>query len=106
MPPAPLAIDGNRLVRQDTREPVKIRGINWFGFNVAREMVDGLGHGGSNAQTDFATIVYQLKYVSCSCLSLPMPGHALGQCLLSLYSGTCVRRVAPQHCAGPGGSSC
>ena len=48
-------------MRQDTRETVKIRGINWFGFNVARNMVDGLGHGGSNAETDFGTIAYELK---------------------------------------------
>jgi hypothetical protein len=30
----------------------------------ARQMVDGLGHGGSDAETDFVTIVYQLRCVS------------------------------------------
>jgi hypothetical protein len=61
VPPPPLAIDGNRIVRQDTWEKVKLRGINWFGFNVARTAVDGLGMGDSDVVGDFETIVYQLK---------------------------------------------
>lgn len=60
-PPAPLAIQGNSIVRQDTRQQEKIRGINWFGFNVGRTSVDGLGVGGSDVSGDFSTIVYQLK---------------------------------------------
>lgn len=60
-PPPPLKIDGNRLVRQDNWEQVKLRGINWFGFNVARTAVDGLGMGDSDVVGDFETIVYQLK---------------------------------------------
>jgi hypothetical protein len=61
VPPPPLKIDGNRLVRQDNWEQVKLRGINWFGFNVARTAVDGLGMGDSDVVGDFETIVYQLK---------------------------------------------
>jgi hypothetical protein len=56
-----LDIEGNSIVRQDTHQQVRIRGINWFGFNVGRTSVDGLGVGGSDASGDFSTIVYQLK---------------------------------------------
>lgn len=37
-------------------------------FLQARQMVDGLNYGGADAQTDFATIVYQLRQVCISWL--------------------------------------
>jgi hypothetical protein len=61
MPPPPLALDGNRIIRQDTREAFRLHGINWFGFNIARTSVDGLAQSDADGTADFATIVYQLR---------------------------------------------
>jgi hypothetical protein len=63
VPPSPLAVDGNRLVSQDTGEEVTLRGLNWFGFNVNRTAVDGLSQSDADTTADFATIVYQLRLV-------------------------------------------
>jgi hypothetical protein len=69
-----------------------------FRYNVARQMVDGLGHGGSDAETDFATIAYELR---CKAAAV----HPDQSCLLSadetIYTSTmtclpCFLTVA--HC--------
>jgi hypothetical protein len=50
----------------------------------ARQMVDGLGHGGADAQTDFATIVYQLRCArmddSFSCQTIRTKQHSVHCC--------------------------
>lgn len=45
----------------------------------ARQMVDGLGHGGSNAETDFGTIVYQLRLLGYNTVRLPFRYRDLDQ---------------------------
>ncbi|WIA18743.1 hypothetical protein OEZ85_003433 [Tetradesmus obliquus] len=70
-PPKPLEIRGSQIVAAGTDEQVQLRGINWFGYNVARQMVDGLNYGGADAQTDFATIVYQLRMLGFNIIRLP-----------------------------------
>jgi hypothetical protein len=42
---AKIRIRGNKVVDERGRE-VKMHGINWFGFNNAQTMVDGLWAGG------------------------------------------------------------
>jgi hypothetical protein len=44
-------------------------------------MVDGLNYGGADAQTDFATITYQLRYVCTPCLAAGC-GCQAGMCFL------------------------
>jgi Cellulase (glycosyl hydrolase family 5) len=70
-PPMPLDVQGSRIVNAATREPVRLHGINWFGFNVAMGMVDGLWAGGSDANTDFSTIAYQLSMLGYNAVRLP-----------------------------------
>jgi hypothetical protein len=38
-----------------------LKGLNWFGYNVQRMMVDGINHGGYDVQADFNAIVYQIR---------------------------------------------
>lgn len=70
-PAPPLDAQGAKIVNALTREPVAIRGINWFGFNVPMGMVDGLWAGGSDGTTDFSTIAYELKMLGYNAVRLP-----------------------------------
>lgn len=70
-PPPPLSISGNRLVNANNGQPVAIRGLNWFGFNVGMGMVDGLWAGGTEAATDFALIAYQIRLLGYNAVRLP-----------------------------------
>jgi hypothetical protein len=107
MPPPPLATDGgNRIVRVDNWAPVTVKGLNWFGFNVARSMVGGLGQGGSSAATDFGTIVYQLKCVCALCWWRRCV--CAGSAVWPACCSTCVLRVlhALAGCWGSTPSGC
>eukprot|EP00882_Tetradesmus_deserticola_P019764 GHRQ01021302.1.p1 GENE.GHRQ01021302.1~~GHRQ01021302.1.p1 ORF type:complete len:501 (+),score=125.39 GHRQ01021302.1:274-1776(+) len=78
--PAP-ALDtlGPQLINLATRGKVQIRGLNWFGFNVDMGMVDGLWAGGSDATTDFSTIVYELRQLGYNAVRLPFAHNFLAK---------------------------
>lgn len=40
---------------------LRLRGINWFGFNNAQTMVDGLWAGKTSLTNDFSTVVYRMQ---------------------------------------------
>lgn len=88
-PPPPLEIRGNRIVASTTGNDVRLQGVNWFGYNVARQMVDGIGHGGSNAETDFATIVYQLRLLGYNTVRIPFRWRDLDQTQPKDYTVKC-----------------
>jgi aryl-phospho-beta-D-glucosidase BglC (GH1 family) len=67
---SPLTIrDGKLQTYQGTE--VKLKGVNWFGFNNAQTMVDGLWAGGTNAACDFGTILFQLRLLGFNAIRLP-----------------------------------
>jgi hypothetical protein len=78
-PAAILDIQGPRLINSVTKETVDIRGLNWFGFNVDMGMVDGLWAGGSDAATDFSTIVYQIRQLGYNAVRLPFAHNFLAK---------------------------
>lgn len=70
-PPARLKLLDGKIVNAMTREPVAIKGVNWFGFNNNQGAVDGLWAGGTDAATDFLQIVHQLKLLGFNAVRLP-----------------------------------
>lgn len=68
-PLPPIEIRGNKLIAGG--KEIKIRGINWFGFNNKQTMVDGLWAGKSAFATDFNIIVYKLKLLGFNAIRLP-----------------------------------
>lgn len=51
--------------------PGAIAGFGRFGFNNGQTAPDGLWAGGTAANTDFATIVYQLRLLGFNGIRLP-----------------------------------
>jgi hypothetical protein len=51
----------DQFVRVDDGRPVQMAGVNWFGFNNGMTWLNGLWAGGKSANSDFATIAYQLQ---------------------------------------------
>uniref|UniRef100_A0A383VFK3 Glycoside hydrolase family 5 domain-containing protein n=1 Tax=Tetradesmus obliquus TaxID=3088 RepID=A0A383VFK3_TETOB len=78
-PAAILDTQGAKLINQNTKEAIQIRGLNWFGFNVDMGMVDGLWAGGSDATTDFSTIVYQIRQLGYNAVRLPFAHRFLAK---------------------------
>uniref|UniRef100_A0A383W3T8 Glycoside hydrolase family 5 domain-containing protein n=1 Tax=Tetradesmus obliquus TaxID=3088 RepID=A0A383W3T8_TETOB len=74
-PAAALKLQGNKLVTAAGGKEVQIHGINWFGFNNGKTMVDGLDGENTISHTwqsgDFATIVYQLRLLGFNAVRLP-----------------------------------
>eukprot|EP00775_Hariotina_reticulata_P012217 gene12217-12355_t len=58
-------------------------------YNVARQMVDGLGHGGSDAETDFSTIAYELRQLGYNTVRLPFRYRDLDYPYPKDYSVSC-----------------
>eukprot|EP00882_Tetradesmus_deserticola_P020519 GHRQ01022168.1.p1 GENE.GHRQ01022168.1~~GHRQ01022168.1.p1 ORF type:complete len:446 (+),score=144.07 GHRQ01022168.1:920-2257(+) len=73
-PAAALKLQGDKLVTAAGKE-VQIHGVNWFGFNNGKTMVDGLDGENTVSHTwqsgDFATIVYQLRLLGFNAVRLP-----------------------------------
>ncbi|KAI8468681.1 MAG: glycoside hydrolase superfamily [Monoraphidium minutum] len=61
----------NRIIDEVTGQPVTIRGVNWFGFNVGMGAVDGLWAGGTDQATDFLEMVRQIRVLGFNAVRLP-----------------------------------
>uniref|UniRef100_A0A383VWA1 Glycoside hydrolase family 5 domain-containing protein n=1 Tax=Tetradesmus obliquus TaxID=3088 RepID=A0A383VWA1_TETOB len=71
-PPPALRISKAKLVTADNGTEVTLHGVNWFGFNNGKTMVDGLDAGnGTWLAADFATIVYRMKLLGFNAVRLP-----------------------------------
>ncbi|KAF8057110.1 PRY3 [Scenedesmus sp. PABB004] len=67
---AKLSVRGNQLL--DNGQPIKfLHGINWFGFNNAQTMVDGLWAGQTSLTKDFSTQVYRQMLLGFNAVRLP-----------------------------------
>ncbi|KAK9833321.1 hypothetical protein WJX81_006148 [Elliptochloris bilobata] len=69
-PPAIARAADGRLLTAEGKE-VRIRAVNWFGFNNGQTMVDGLYAGNFTQVGDFATIVYRLQLLGFNGVRLP-----------------------------------
>lgn len=67
---AKMYVKGNQLVG-DQGQPLQLHGINWFGFNNAQTMVDGLWAGDSSLTKDFSTQVYRMQLLGFNAVRLP-----------------------------------
>jgi aryl-phospho-beta-D-glucosidase BglC (GH1 family) len=52
--------------------PVKLHGINWFGFETGATFVDGLWQGPSSLTLDFINSVRRIKLLGFNTIRLPM----------------------------------
>jgi hypothetical protein len=68
VPPPALEIDKDGVSFKDG---IKLKGVNWFGFNNQQTMVDGLWIGGFAAATDFSTIMLRIKLLGFNTIRLP-----------------------------------
>lgn len=64
-----LTVSGNQVL-EDGR-PIKMHGINYFGFNNAQTMVDGLWAGQTSLTKDFSTQVYRQQLLGFNAVRLP-----------------------------------
>ncbi|KAI8476670.1 MAG: glycoside hydrolase superfamily [Monoraphidium minutum] len=65
-----ISVRGSRLVNEKG-EPLKLHGVNWFGFNNAQTMVDGLWAGDTSLTKDFSTQVYRMQLLGFNAVRLP-----------------------------------
>ena len=72
-----MHVSGTKLV-DSSGNTVDIKGINWFGFNVGQQIVDGLWAGGADHATDFAKIVWQLPALGFNAVRLPFRWKDMG----------------------------
>lgn len=64
-----LSIRGNQVLEDG--KPITMHGINYFGFNNAQTMVDGLWAGKTSLTKDFSTQVYRQQLLGFNAVRLP-----------------------------------
>lgn len=52
--------------------PIRLHGINWFGFETGATFVDGLYQGPSSATLDFINVLRRIKLLGFNTIRLPM----------------------------------
>eukprot|EP00775_Hariotina_reticulata_P010875 gene10875-11029_t len=94
VPPPPLRAQGAQLATVDGKQ-VLIHGVNWFGFNNGKTMVDGLDaeQRASWQGGDFATIVFTLRLLGFNAVRLPFKFTDLFNLRPQTYSKPCPSQV-------------
>ena len=66
----PLSVSNGQLFGTDGR-PVTFKGINWFGFETANTLVDGLWQGPTALTQDLQTVAYRISLLGFNAIRLP-----------------------------------
>ena len=54
------------------KTPIRLNGVNWFGFEIGATFVDGLWQGPTSLTLDFITILRRIKLLGFNTIRLPM----------------------------------
>ncbi|KAK9836719.1 hypothetical protein WJX74_006621 [Apatococcus lobatus] len=66
----PLSTDSGKIIGNDGNE-LRLHGVNYFGFDDANTMFDGLWGGSDSLAQDWATIVYRIQLLGFNAVRIP-----------------------------------
>ncbi|CAL5222763.1 g5175 [Coccomyxa viridis] len=91
----PLSVSNGQLFGTDGR-PVTFKGINWFGFETANTLVDGLWQGPTALTQDFGTVAYRIQLLGFNAIRLPFSFQVLLNTSPISFTASCTPVTATQ----------
>ncbi|KAK9838511.1 hypothetical protein WJX81_004175 [Elliptochloris bilobata] len=95
----------NGVIYDPNGAPLVVKGVNWFGFDVATTMVDGLWAGSTSLTKDFPTVVWRLQLLGFNTIRLPFSFQSLFRMSPVSFTGSCTNQFADsvKYDVGPPG---
>ncbi|KAK9865225.1 hypothetical protein WJX84_012206 [Apatococcus fuscideae] len=87
----PLSTDSGKIIGNDGNE-LRLHGVNYFGFDDANTMFDGLWGGSDSLAQDWATIVYRIQLLGFNAVRIPFSFKDL-QASPKSFSQSCTQGV-------------
>ncbi|EIE25045.1 hypothetical protein COCSUDRAFT_46570 [Coccomyxa subellipsoidea C-169] len=75
-------------------EPLAIKGINWFGFETASTMLDGLWQGPSAITQNFDSVAWRIKLMGFNTIRIPFSFQVLFNMVPRSYTAACTPTTA------------